>query len=60
MLTALRNLFWPQRSLYQRGYDYVTEQLAKGRKREELEIEADNPFDANDFERGMNAALRGD
>ena len=45
-------------SLRSRGARYASEQLAAGRACSELELEADNPFDFNDFDRGMIDVLR--
>ena len=50
-------LFGSHISTFNRGKNYVVEQLSMGRSRDELEVEADNPFDSNDFEKGMQAAL---
>ena len=41
---------------WQRGYDYASGSLLRGEKHK-LEIEVDNPFDPNEFEDGMRAAL---
>lgn len=51
----------PRVSAYERGQGYVREQLASSEDRgltlERLEAQASNPFDADDFERGMRAEL---
>lgn len=43
--------------LWAKGYRYAIDSLVAGASIESLEVEADNPFDANDFEKGMLAAL---
>lgn len=41
---------------WQDGYDYASGALLRGEKHK-LEIEVSNPFDPNEFEDGMRAAL---
>lgn len=60
MRTLIAN--WKARraaALFNRGFDYAAGQLLRGRKPEELEHEADNPFERNAFDAGMQHALRG-
>jgi hypothetical protein len=44
---------------FAQGFDYAAGQLLRGRPAEELEVEADNPFDRNEFDDGMIYAIRG-
>lgn len=44
--------------LRSRGEAYVEQALAQGVPAQQLRNEADNPFDANAFDEGMNNALR--
>lgn len=52
---------WLERSrlrLKQEGFDYAAGELLRGRNPDELEVEADTPFDRNEFDRGMKDAIR--
>ena len=42
----------------ERGRDYAKRKMASGRPPSELLQEADNPFDFNDFDRGVIDAVR--
>lgn len=53
------NAFFRKRDpkLWAKGYTYATRQLHNNRPMIELEAEAANPFDFNDFDRGMIDAM---
>lgn len=43
---------------FKAGYEYADSQLRLGVTVEELEKQADNPFDFDDFDRGMIGRLK--
>ena len=46
-------------ALYNRGFDYAAGALLRGEASvQQLEAEADNPFDRNEFDQGMVEAIR--
>ena len=47
---------WVAEQRWQDGYDYASGALLRGEERK-LEIEVSNPFDPNEFEDGMRAAM---
>lgn len=51
-------LMQPKPSLFEQGRAYALSSLRVGVSREMLEAQANNPFDRNEFDAGIVAALR--
>lgn len=59
LLTALKTFFSrPRPTLFEQGRAYALSSLRAGVSPETLEAQADNPFDRNEFDDGIVAALR--
>lgn len=53
LIKWFRSFFATTNTDRERGVEYAKERLAGGCSQEELLIEAENPFDFNDFDRGI-------
>lgn len=51
--TKMNMINFYKKALFDRGVKYAKSELEKGRDIDELRHEADNPFDFNDFDRGI-------
>ena len=47
-----------KRTLHRRGYAWAAGELLRGVSEDEIDAYTSNPFDANEFERGADEAMR--